>query len=64
VQLAGVQRGQRDGQAVAGDEVGHDHVLGAQAGRLHDGPGVLGGGALQHGGGVRHPAFETGWRGR
>ena len=59
VQLAGVQRGDGDGQAVARDQVGEHHVLGAQAGGLHDGAGMFGRGRLQHGHGVRHALVEV-----
>jgi hypothetical protein len=49
VQLAGVERGHRDGQAVARDQVGQHHVLGAQAGGLHDGATMLARRRGQHG---------------
>ena len=48
VQLAGVERGQRDGQAVPGDQVGDDHVLDTQRGRLQRAGTEVGGGLLQH----------------
>ena len=59
VQLARLQRADRDAEVVARDQVGDDHVLGAQAGRLHDASGVFGRGALQHGDGVCDAAVET-----
>ena len=52
VQHAGLQRAEGDAQAVAGDQVGDHHVLGAQAGRLHDAAGVGEGGLAQHRQGV------------
>mmetsp|Transcript_4930 Transcript_4930/g.17653 ORF Transcript_4930/g.17653 Transcript_4930/m.17653 type:complete len:226 (+) Transcript_4930:1220-1897(+) len=42
VQLAGVQRRDVDGQLGAGDQVGDDHVLYAQAAALHQTGAVLG----------------------
>ena len=53
MQLAGLQRADRDAQLQAGDQVGDDHVLRAEAGGLHDGAAViLRGGAQQFDRGV------------
>jgi len=59
VQLAGLQRGQGDGQAVAGDEVGDDHVLGAQAGGEDDAPRVPLGRLPQQRQRLRHALLEA-----
>ncbi len=48
MQLARVERRQRNRQPVARDQVGDDHVLGAQAGGLHDAAGMRLGGSAQH----------------
>ncbi len=45
---------------MARDQVGDDHVFGAQAGGLHDAPGVLRRGALQHRHGMGDAVVEAG----
>ena len=47
VQLAGLERADRDAEPEAGDQVGDDHVLRAEAGRLHDAAAVIFGRGLQ-----------------
>ena len=53
VQLAGFERRNGNAELMAGKQVGDHHVFGAQAGGLHDPPGVFHGSALKHGNGMR-----------
>ena len=48
------------GEAMARDQVGDDHVLGAQAGGLHDAAGMRQRGVAQHRRGIRDAVVEAG----
>ena len=62
VQFSGVQRGQRNGHCMAGDEVGEHHVLGAQARGQHDAARMQRRSLLKAQNGLRHALLEP-WRG-